>query len=317
MDIMRESVHIDQMGETESETPVSIENTDIDPLDINPSSFTLEDFTPRQQLSVLTDILRQRRTEELTKMIAELLGNVSRMQITTETDTVVIVTENARLTDYVLAIFRLLDLAPILAKLDRQTLVVQDMRIDFNRKNPRFSLAELEAGMISSFKKIHDLRNEAGLVLGLRRQLEARAADIQNLNAKLELATKAKDAAEARCIALESAPKPTPLVNEKGQQFVQVRWTVNIEKEGQPSKSTLFYLCVEDGAQPNEKGVYKTAAFRRTKDRQKALSFANEQEARATIARVIKNEKHIDRTSKVTVRALNSAKVVRLMELEG
>jgi hypothetical protein len=300
----------DQSAETGRSHPV-------DPLDINPEPMTLEDFTPRQHLSVLTDLLRARRSDELMQMIADLLGSVTRMQLTTETDAIVVVAENAKLTDFVLATFRLLDLAPLVMKLDRQTLMAEHVRIDFNRKTSRFSLTELETGMISAFKAIHDLQATAGTVPNLRKQLDARAADLQRVSAQLEKVLTEKEAANNRAALLEAAPKPLPVVNSEGKHFVQVRWTVNLAKEGETPNPTLFYLTLEDGAVPNSKGLFKTASFRRTKDRQKAMTFDSMDAARSVIARILKNAEHLDKKSKVTVRALNSAKVVQLMELEN
>ena len=276
----------------------------------------LDDLTPRQLLGLATDQLRKRRTDELTTIIGTLLSGIYGLQVSTESDVLVSIAENAKLVDFLISQYRLLGINPSITRIT-SSMQVESGRLEFtNRRGSRFTLGEIELGHVAAFAEIKTLLESKAKLAVLTATNDKLKGDITSLTQKLERQTKMTQEAEQRLDASRLVPKATPLLDSNGNGEVYVRWYITVKKN-EKEQQISFYLTVEEGATPNDKGVYKTALIRRTKLREQALRFPSEEAARAMVERIIKNGKNLDVSSKVSVAKLQSAKIVRMMEIES
>lgn len=274
----------------------------------------LDDLSPRRLLSVATDVLRERRTAEITNILSTFLGKIHGLQVTTESDVLVCIAENARLVDFLVSLYGLLDIQPKVTK------VTEDMRVETGnlrfipKKGVRFTLSEIELGHIAAFVKVKELLESQEKLVSQTAVNEKLRSDLTSAQQQLTHKREQLEIAEKKLEDELQKPKAKPFLNRDGVEEVYVQWSYPGKKT---SKMLSFYLSVVEGATPNEKGIYKTALFARTKYQSEAVLFPSVEVAKAAIARIIRNEKHIDPASKVEPFRLKTAKILRRMEVEA
>jgi len=297
---------------TNSKLVVDEANSESDMLPADRIAAAQEVLTNKQWFSLLVDSLREQGEEAVKAEFTSIMERLFKLNTQTESGILASIGEATRVRDMLFGLFTALGVEIPRTHVAPTMVKVGDREIVVSQRNGRYLMRELEAATISAASKINSIMRVEAEAQASKAKLANAMAEIEKLKNNAAALIEQDKAMTARALAAEARPIAAPLLYEGTMPVYVICWMVKSSKD--ENLYVPMYLTVAaDVAEPNEKGHYPIASYRRTNGFNTALMFASVEKAQETLARLLKNFAKVPKEAKLKEASLRKAQILQIM----